>query len=102
MIKANKSEDDGLAVSFFVQFKSYGWQKQTVYRLKPKFSRKTSKISTIMRAKDPDLITGCEIINNITFNSNLAESGSITGLNEREWGQIGVNSMQGTFGCTCI
>lgn len=38
----------------------------------------------------------------ITFNSRLAESGSITGLNERECGQIGVNNMQGTFGCTCI
>jgi len=37
-----------------------------------------------------------------TFNSNRAESGSITGLNDSEWGQIGVNNMQGTFGCTWI
>ena len=38
---------------------------------------------------------------NFTFNSSWAESGSITGLNESECGQIGVNSMQGTFGWTC-
>ena len=38
---------------------------------------------------------------NFTFNSSRAESGSITGLNESECGQIGVNSMQGTFGWTC-
>lgn len=37
-----------------------------------------------------------------TFNSSLAESGSMTGLKERECGQIGVNSMHGTFGWTCI
>ena len=43
-----------------------------------------------------------QLLNNLTFNSSLAESGSITGLNERECGQIGVNSMHGTFGCTCI
>lgn len=41
-------------------------------------------------------------ISNFTFNSSLAESGSITGLKERECGQIGVKSMHGTFGCTCI
>lgn len=41
------------------------------------------------------------VLNEITFNSSRAESGSITGLNEREWGHIGVKSMQGTFGCTC-
>lgn len=34
----------------------------------------------------------------ITFNSSWEESGSITGLNERECGQIGVNNMHGTFG----
>jgi len=38
---------------------------------------------------------------NFTFSSNCAESGSITGLKESECGQIGVNSMQGTFGWTC-
>lgn len=38
---------------------------------------------------------------NFTFNSNRAESGSMTGLNDSEWGQIGVNNMQGTFGWTC-
>lgn len=38
---------------------------------------------------------------NFTFNSSWAESGSITGLNDSECGQIGVNSMPGTFGWTC-
>lgn len=38
---------------------------------------------------------------NFTFNSNRAESGSMTGLNDSECGQIGVNNMQGTFGWTC-
>lgn len=37
-----------------------------------------------------------------TFSSSFAESGSITGLNERECGQIGVKSMHGTLGWTCI
>lgn len=47
------------------------------------------------------VILDSSVLNEITFNSSRAESGSITGLNEREWGQIGVKSMQGTFGCTC-
>lgn len=38
---------------------------------------------------------------NFTFNSNRAESGSMTGLNDSECGQIGVNNMHGTFGWTC-
>lgn len=38
---------------------------------------------------------------NFTFNSSRAESGSMTGLNDSECGQIGVNSMHGTFGWTC-
>lgn len=37
----------------------------------------------------------------ITFSSSNAESGKMTGRNDSEWGQIGVNSMHGTFGCTC-
>lgn len=36
----------------------------------------------------------------LTFNSRRAESGRMTGLKERECGQIGVNNIHGTFGCT--
>jgi hypothetical protein len=35
-----------------------------------------------------------------TFNSSRAESGRMTGLNDSECGQIGVNSIHGTFGWT--
>jgi hypothetical protein len=37
-----------------------------------------------------------------TFSSRRAESGRITGRKDRECGQMGVKSMQGTFGWTCI
>ena len=40
-IKANESDDvDGLAVSFFVQFKSYRWQNQDNIQAKTKVSSK--------------------------------------------------------------
>lgn len=40
-IKANESDDvDGLAVSFFVQFKSYRWQNQDNIQAKTKISSK--------------------------------------------------------------
>lgn len=40
-IKANESDNvDGLAVSFFVQFKSYRWQNQDNIQAKTKISSK--------------------------------------------------------------